>query len=75
MPVEISSIALLWLIFKGLVLLIAICYFLFTLIVVRQVNLMTEIVMTRGGSVMRFLAIIYSGVSLGMVILFLGWLG
>lgn len=75
MPVEVSSLALLWLIFKGLVLLIAICYFLFTLIVVRQINLMTEIVMTRGGSAMRFLAIIYSGVALGMVILFLGWLG
>lgn len=75
MPIEPSlALDLLWRVFAALVLLSAICYFLFTLIVVRQVNLMTSVVMTQGGSTLRFLAIIYAGVSLGMVVLFLGWL-
>lgn len=52
----------------------AIVYFIFTLIVVRQVNLMTETVMTEGGAILRALAILLAGLAVGVIILFVGFL-
>lgn len=53
---------------------LAVAYFFFSLIVVRQVNMMTETVITEAGSVLRALAILHAGVALGAIILFIGFL-
>lgn len=47
-------------------------YFIFTLIVLRQVNLMTDTVKTEGGGILKALAILYSGLALGVIVLFIG---
>lgn len=48
----------------------AILYFFFSLIVVRQVALMTETVVTEAGGILKVLSIIYAIFSLGIVVLF-----
>lgn len=50
----------------------AILYFIFTLIVLRQVNLMTSTIKTEGGGILKALAILYCGLSLGVVVLLIG---
>lgn len=47
-------------------------YFIFTLIVLRQVNLMTATVKTEGGGILKGLAILYAGLALGVIVLFIG---
>lgn len=59
---------------KAAALVIALLYFGFSLIVVRQVYLMTETVRTSRSGFFRFLAIIHAGLSLGTIILFVGLL-
>lgn len=49
----------------------AIVYFLFSLIVIRQVFLMTKTVETEAGSTLRFLSFIHSGIALAVVVLFI----
>lgn len=50
----------------------AVLYFIFTLIVLRQVNLMTGTIKTEGGGIIKALAILYCGLSLGIVVLMIG---
>lgn len=52
----------------------AVVYFIFTLIVLRQVNLMTSTVKTEGGGILKGLAILYCGLALGVVVLMIGLL-
>ena len=52
----------------------ALVYFLFSLIVIRQVNLMTQTVVTEGGPILKAVAILHSGLVLGIIILFIGFL-
>ena len=47
-------------------------YFIFTLIVLRQVNLMTRTIRTEGGGILKALAILYAGLALGVIVLFIG---
>ncbi|HLC87782.1 MAG TPA: DUF5657 family protein [Patescibacteria group bacterium] len=47
-------------------------YFIFTLIVLRQVNLMTSTIKTEGAGVLKALAILYCGLSLGVIVLIIG---
>lgn len=47
-------------------------YFIFTLIVLRQVNLMTSTIKTEGGGILKALAILYGGLALGVIVLFIG---
>lgn len=47
-------------------------YFIFTLIILRQVNLMTETVRTEGGGLLKAIAILYAGLALGVIVLFIG---
>lgn len=47
-------------------------YFIFTLIVLRQVNLMTRTIRTEGGGILKALAILYAGLALGIIVLFIG---
>ena len=50
----------------------AVVYFIFTLIVLRQVNLMTATIKTEGGGIIKALAILFAGFSLGVIVLFIG---
>lgn len=61
-------------IFKIGFVLFAVVYFFFSLIVLRQVYLMTETVITGGGPLLRALATVFAGLSLGIIILFIGLL-
>ncbi len=61
-------------IFKIAFILFAIVYFIFSLVVVRQVNLMTETVITEGTPILRFIAFLHAGLALGVIILFIGFL-
>lgn len=49
-----------------------IIYFIFTLIVLRQVNIMTDTIKTEGGGILKAIAILYAGLALGVIILFIG---
>ena len=49
-----------------------IIYFIFTLIVLRQVNLMTSTIRTEGGGILKAIAILYAGLALGVIVLFIG---
>ncbi len=53
-------------------LIFGIVYFIFTLIVLRQVNLMTQTIRTEGGGFLKALAILYAGLALGIIVLFIG---
>lgn len=53
-------------------LIFGILYFIFTLIVLRQVNLMTATVRTEGGGLLKAVAILYAGLALGVIVLFIG---
>lgn len=70
----IVPIDLVWLIVKGTFVLLAGLYFIFSLIVVRQVNLMTETLITEVAPFLRAFAIIHAGVALGIIVLFMGFL-
>lgn len=56
------------------ILILAVLHFVFSLIVVRQVALMTETLMTEVTPLLRAFSIIYSGVALGIIVLFIGLL-
>lgn len=62
------------LLFKALFVIFAMLYFVFSLIVIRQVSLMTETVITEGGPLLKALSIIHAGLSLGIIVLFVGLL-
>ncbi len=49
-------------------------YFIFSLIVMRQIALMTETVISDNDPYLRAFGIIHSGVALGLIILFIGFL-
>ncbi len=49
--------------------LLAILYFIFSLIVIRQINLMTETVVTEAAAILRAFGILHAGLSLGIVVL------
>lgn len=51
----------------------AVLHFIFTLIVLRQVNLMTRTIITEGGPLLRLLAIGYTFVALGILIYFIAF--
>ncbi|EKD91406.1 MAG: hypothetical protein ACD_30C00013G0004 [uncultured bacterium] len=61
-------------ILKLLFIAFAVAYFLFSLFVIRQVNLMTETVQTEGGPILKAIAILHAGLALGIIILFIGFL-
>lgn len=63
-----------WVVFKFLTLVLFGLYFVFSLAVLRQVNLMTETLITEDGPWMRAGAIIHSGFSLAVMVLFIGLL-
>ncbi len=56
------------------ILTLAAFYFMFSLIVVRQVSLMTETLMTDVAPIIRAFSIIHAGIALGIILLFIGLL-
>lgn len=64
----------LWYIFKIIVVLAFGLHFIFSLIVVKQVNLMTETLQTELSPILRALSIVYAGLALGVIILLVGYL-
>ena len=54
---------------KGAVLLILIFYAIFALIIVRQVDLMSKTLITKISPIVKALAIIHAGLSIGFIIL------
>lgn len=61
-------------IFRALLLALAILYFFFSLIVVRQVNLMTESLQTEVSPIFKVFAIVFAVISLAVVIYFVNLL-
>lgn len=49
-------------------------YFIFSLVVVRQVKLMTEVLLSGGAPLLRAFSIIHAGFALGVLVLFIGLL-
>lgn len=68
------SMETVWFIVRCAIVLLSGLYFIFSLIVVRQVNLMTETLITEVAPFLRAFAIIHSGIALGIVILFIGFI-
>lgn len=63
-----------WFIVKVGLVILAVLYFIFSLIVLRQVNLMTETLITENAGLLRAFAIIHAGIALGVIVLFVGLL-
>lgn len=63
-----------WLTFRVAILFFAALYLVFAVMVMRQINLMTETIMTELSPYLRFFGIVYVGVSAGLILLFLGLL-
>lgn len=59
--------------FKIGFIIIAILYFVFSLVVVGQIRLMTETVSTEVGPLLRFFSIIHAGIALGLIVLFIAF--
>ncbi len=53
---------------------LAVLYFVFSLIVLRQIKLMSETLISETSPVLTAFAIIHSGLALGIIILFIGFL-
>lgn len=69
MPLEISDLVI-FLFGLGLIF-FAILYFLFSLIVIRQIFLMTDTLITQVSPILRVLSIIHALVALGVVVFFI----
>ncbi|MCL4366736.1 hypothetical protein M1563_01055 [Patescibacteria group bacterium] len=63
-----------WWVVKVALLILSGLYFIFSLIVVRQVSLMTETLITEVSPFLRAFSILHAGVALGIVILLFGLL-
>jgi len=70
----ISTTDSLRLIFRFGTIIFSTLYFIFSLIVVRQVNLMNDTLITKTSPLLRALAIIHAGFALGIIVLFIGLL-
>lgn len=58
-------------IFKFGFIIFAVLHFIFSLIVLRQINLMTKTIITEGGPVLRVLGIIYAVLALLVLVYFI----
>ncbi len=63
-----------WVIFKIVFIVAFGLYFIFSLIIVRQVQLMTDTLVTEVSPVLRGLSIIHAGIALGILVLSIGLL-
>lgn len=68
----IFPIDLIWFTFKVGIMILGGLYFIFSLVIVRQVSLMTETLITEVAPLLRAFSIIHAGLALGIIILFIG---
>ncbi len=64
--------SLIEMVFKGGFIIFGVVYFIFTLVVLRQVNIMASTLHTEGGGLLKGLAILFAGLALGVIVLFIG---
>ncbi len=69
-----SPLGLTLMVFRVLIVAAAVIYFAFSLVVVRQVYLMTETLTTNDAPLMRAFSIIHAGFALGLTLLFVGFM-
>lgn len=67
MSAEPGSLVIVWLIFKGMIVVLVFLYFIFSLIIIRQVNLMSDALITQVGPALRLLSIVNTIVALGLL--------
>ncbi len=60
--------------FKIGFILLAVLFFIFCLIVVGQVRLMTQTVSTEAGPLLRFFSVLFAGIALGLIVFFIAFL-
>lgn len=58
-------------VFKAGFIIFTVLYFIFTLIVLRQINLMTQTIITEGGPILRILGIVYAVLALLVLLYFI----
>lgn len=63
-----------WLVVKVGIIILSVFYFLFSLVVVRQVSLMTDTLITEISPYLRAFSLIHAGLALGVIILLIGFL-
>ncbi|MDO8498575.1 MAG: hypothetical protein Q7S44_02210 [bacterium] len=68
------SLDLFWQAIRAVIVVAAALYFIFSLIILRQVNLMTEVLITEVAPLLRGAAILHTGLALGTIILLIGFL-
>jgi hypothetical protein len=68
----ISAQSVVELLFKIAFVAFGVVYFIFTLVVLRQVNLMASTIRTEAGGLLKAFAILYAGFALGVIVLFIG---
>ena len=69
----IISIESVFLLIKSGLVLLTVAYFFFSLIVLRQINMMTDTLITEVAPILRAFAVIHAGAALGIIILFIGF--
>ncbi len=73
-PLTLTPMGSFWWIVKAGVVILSLFGFAFSLITLRQVNLMTDTLITENAGLLRAFAIIFAGTCLGLTILFIGLL-
>lgn len=68
------SVASIWLVVKISLLILAGLYFIFSLIIIRQVSLMTDTLITEVSPILRVFAFAHTVLALGIIILMIGFL-
>lgn len=63
-----------WLVVRVGIIILSVFYFLFSLVVVRQVSLMTDTLITEISPYLRAFSLIHAGLALGVIILLIGFL-
>lgn len=74
LPAALLSGDSVWLTIKVAILILSVLYFIFSLIVIRQVYLMTETLITETAPILRAFVILNAGFALGVILLFIGFL-
>lgn len=67
MSAESGNLLIIWLVIKWMIVVLVFLYFVFSLIVIRQVNLMSDALITQVGPALRLLSILNTVVALGLL--------
>lgn len=73
MPIE-NLVSFVWDIPRLGIIFLAVLYFVFSLIVLRQIKLMSETLISESSPILKAGAVLHCGFALGVIILFIGFL-